>query len=284
MDDMGYGVMRVLVTGAQGYLGKQVIKSLSEINGISVIPSGRHHEEGIYNCDLTNIVEVKNLIKQTFPDRIVHCAASVPKSNNDYSNSDTASTSLLMLDTLLSESECPIIFISSMTVYGEYFNRPVSENDAGNPTSEYGQAKLEAENLLKIDGRAAVAIRIPGLFGLPRRNGLIFNLLNSFKYDLTPQLPKKPVIWAAMHVNDAAQAIAKITVSKLEGFLAINCGYRDVYSIKNLFDIACELHSCKFAYNVNQPDFEYNLSLASKFDAVPTHSFKDVISKFSEVV
>ena len=109
-------------------------------------------------------------------------------------------------------------------------------------------------------------------------------MLHAFKNDLAPQLPLDPVIWAAIHVNDAAQVIANIAVSNFDGFCAVNSGYREIYSIKRLIDIVCELNDCKYTYNINQPDFEFDLTLAKKLGAVPTHGLKEMISKFSMVI
>ncbi len=277
--------MRVLVTGAQGYLGKQVIKSLSEINGITVLSSGRYHEEGVYNYDLTNAVQVKNLIKQTFPDRIVHCAANVPQKLNEHANQNNADLTLNMLDLVLEMSACPIIYISSMTVYGDEYSRPVREKDAGNATSAYGRGKLLGETHIEQDGRSGIAIRIPGLFGLPRKSGLVYNVLANLKNHQQPSLPQQPILWAAMHVFDAAQSIAKLSLAQYdERFEAINVGYSGPTSIEHMIDIAHKAYDVENKYQLKQPSFEFDLSRAETFGVVPTRSLEDALVSFGNEI
>ena len=43
-----------------------------------------------------------------------------------------------------------IVYISSMTVYGEITTHAVSEDEAGQATSEYGIAKWQGEELCKL--------------------------------------------------------------------------------------------------------------------------------------
>jgi len=279
MDFMGYGVMRILVTGAQGYLGDYIVKILKQKNA-TVFATGRRHEEGIIACDLTRPEEVINLIKDTSPDCIVHCAAYVPKNLEEYSDSNNAKISLSMLDSVLEASKCPIVYISSMTVYGEITTHAVSEDEAGQATSEYGIAKWQGEELLKQDGRACLSIRIPGLFGLPRKTGLVFNLLNSIKNKQQLVLPEQPIVWAAIHVKDAAESIVKLAMSEITKSESLNIGYPGKYSINNLVEIAGNIFGEKIEYAVKQPVFEFNLERAIYYDALSSNTFEQALINF----
>ena len=126
--------MRILVTGAQGFLGGHIVDQLFKSN-ITVLATGRREAENTLVCNLSNAKEVQNLINVTAPDRIIHCAANVPKNLNEYSDEKSAKENLDMLDLVLEASSCPIILVSSMTVYGEGVLQAVSENQAGSATT-----------------------------------------------------------------------------------------------------------------------------------------------------
>jgi len=191
--------MRILVTGAGGYLGSKIVDNLLH-KGFDVIPVDRAR------CNLLDRAQVKELIQSTNPDRVVHCAAIVPKTIEEYGNI-RHELSFTMLDNILKESKCPIIYISSMT--------------AKNPTTEYATYKLRGELHLQMDGRAGLSIRIPGLFGLPRRNGLIYNMLQSIKNKSEFYLSGVLTEWTGIHVDRAAEAIANHAIAKLDNYMLI---------------------------------------------------------------
>jgi nucleoside-diphosphate-sugar epimerase len=271
--------MRYLVTGAQGFLGVQVVNKL-RATGAVVIATGRRPLKDVVYCDLSVAPDVACMVEQIVPDRIVHCAAHVPKTLEEYQDGSSAQASLHMLDTLLSASACPVVFISSMTVYGTKYDRPVAEQDAGDPTSAYGNGKWQGEQHLMAASRPALAVRIPGLFGPSRRDGLVYNVMHAAKYGRAQQLPDTSILWAAMHVDDAATSIVKLATSPINGFEAINIGYRGVYSIKTLISVACDIYCRHVDYTVKQPRFEFNLARAESRGAVPDCIFRDVLVKY----
>ena len=283
MDHLGYGLMHFLVTGAQGFLGERVVNAL-RVRGATVTPAGRRPAEGVVCCDLAIAEDVARMLEQVAPDRIVHCAAHVPRALEEYSDGSSAQASLRMLDTVLAASTCPVVYVSSMTVYGAGRDRPVAEEDAGDPTSAYGNGKWQGEKRLLADGRASLAVRIPGLFGPTRRDGLVYNVMHAAKYGEAPQLPDAPILWAAMHVDDAAESIATLAISRIAGFEAVNVGYCGTYSINTLVATACDVFGRHIDYTVKQSNFEFDLSRAEHHNAVPACSFRESLVKFGSQI
>ena len=274
--------MRFLVTGAQGILGSQVVTQL-KYNGVEVIASGRRIAPDIHCCDLTDLVAVKTMIAAVRPDRIIHCAAHVPQSSVDYSNDKNANENLSMLANLLLVSNCPIVFISSMTVYGTNLDRPVREEDAGQPQSAYGVSKWQAELLLQTHHYSSLAIRIPGLFGSARRSGLIYNVLYAYQQRMAlPKLPNSPVLWSAMHFNDAAAGVAKLALGTIAGHQAINFGYRGKLGINYFLMIASQIFSQADINMSEQPEFEFDLSRAEAMGVVPNKTFYQALQQFAD--
>lgn len=280
---MGYGLMRILVTGAGGYLGSHIVAVLSKMD-ITVIASGRQQAEGMLACDLASLYEAKALVLETTPDCIIHCAAHVPKGTDEYDDKRSAEISVAMLDTLLKVSTCKVVYVSSMSVYGDRTICHASENDPMCPASEYAKGKSNGEERLRLDGRPGFAVRIPGLFGLPRRSGIVYNILNSLKNKEPCELPNAPVVWAAMHITDAAECIANIAMININCFEIVNIGYREKYSISKLIKLVGDIYQRDVIYNVIHPVFEFDLSRAAQFNAIPTRDLHQALIDFGSEI
>lgn len=271
--------MSVLVTGAQGFLGREIVGELKR-RGVQVIATGRRSENGIYQCDLLDCDSVKVFIDQWKPCRIVHCAATVPRKSADYHNEGFAQHNLCMMESISAASTCPIIYVSSMTVYGDALGRPVVEEDAGAPKSAYGRSKLMGEAYLRDRNRSGWSVRIPGLFGPPRREGLVFNLLNAAKHNRYITLPSEAVSWAGMHVKDAARGIVSLALSPDCPGHAINLGYRGPQSIKRLVAMISSQYQWENEYSVKQPDFEFDLTRAEELGVLPRRGLREALIDF----
>ena len=274
--------MHYLVTGAQGFLGAQIVNILRAM-GAKVTESGRRSAGNIECCDLTDASAVARMMDRVFPDCIIHCAAYVPKTIEAYNDRNGADAGYRMLENVLNSSDCPVVFVSSMTVYGAVREQPIVESDAGDPVSAYGKSKWQAELRLKADGRPALAVRIPGLFGPARRSGLVHNVVSALKHrHAEPQLPEVAVLWAAMHVEDAAECIVKLAGLPMHEFEAVHVGYPGAYSIDSFVALACDIFGGHIEYVVKQPRFEFDLSRAESRDSLPGNSFRGALVKFGD--
>jgi nucleoside-diphosphate-sugar epimerase len=274
--------MHYLVTGAQGFLGAEIVNVLRAM-GAKVTATGRRSAENVDCCDLADASAVVRMMDRVCPDRIIHCAAYVPKTMEAYNDRNGADAGDRMLENLLDSSECPVVFVSSMTVYGAAREQPVVESDAGDPVSAYGRGKWQAELRLQADGRPALAVRVPGLFGPARRSGLVHNVVSALKHrQPDPQLPGAPVLWAAMHVEDAAECIVKLAGLPMQAFEAVHVGYPGAYSIDGFVALACDLFGGHIEHVVKHPRFEFDLSRAESLNAFPANSFRDALVKLGD--
>ena len=277
---MGYVLVHCLVTGARGFLGKKLWKAL-QATGMSVTATSRQSEGKIVGCPLLEADAFRTLVKRKKPACIVHCAAEVPKNSGEYESHASNVANLKMFQTVLHASLCPVVFISSMTVYPSGLLRPAREEDADLSTAktEYARGKLQAETLLKEDGRPGLAVRIPGLFGISRREGLVYNLLKSSKTGKIPSLPTNPIMWAGMDVDDAAQSIIRLIQTGISSFETINIGYRQPISVNRLVSIVEELTQTRILHEVIHPDFEMDLQRAEQRDAIPEKNLFQAVEK-----
>lgn len=273
--------MRVLLTGAQGYLGHHISKIFERKRGFHLIATGRVSSKDVVPCDLSSKKDVAQLIKAAEPDCILHCAAHVPKTPEEYDRKKVFSVNIEMLRNIMECSECPLFFVSSMTVYGDSCGKVVKESHRKSPSSEYAKSKLACEDLFEKSGRAGFTIRLPGLFGLPRRGGIVFNLLHALKHGYSVNLPENPLVWAAMDVHDAATSIGcLLEAGSPQGYQELNIGYRGEQSINILLQHAVELSGrVLLDYPVKHPAFEYDLKNAERYGIVPSISFFNALKR-----
>jgi UDP-glucose 4-epimerase len=159
--------MRVLVTGASGYIGGQTVLQLKdqghEVFGLDWARLPQHlHSLNLFEDFMqfdVNSVESHQWIKTVCPDAIVHCAGTSlvgPSMMNpeEYYNNNFVKTKKL-LDFLREINwQGRFIFSSSAATYGNPIITPCSEVDPTEPISPYGESKLIVEWLLKSYNRA----------------------------------------------------------------------------------------------------------------------------------
>lgn len=148
---------KIGVTGAGGYLGSKVCIELFEA-GYEVVPVdnfSNNRVDSLPNMDIINAdISSFKEIKETFSDVdvIVHLAASSSlescTNNPDkaYKNNIIGTANIAWF---CKSNSIPLLFASSVAVYGSPEKYPIRETTSRNPTNLYGKTKLIGENIIE---------------------------------------------------------------------------------------------------------------------------------------
>ena len=154
--------MKVLVTGATGFIGSHLCDELLKRRYIvfgatfsentqnikPLLSCGNFH---LKKCDILDQKAVSDMIKKNGIEIICHLAAKLPISNNDSESKslyfDVNAKGTLNILKAAQNYANKIIYASSMSVYSEppkYL--PVDEKHPTEPSTAYGRSKLEGES------------------------------------------------------------------------------------------------------------------------------------------
>lgn len=157
----------VVVTGAAGYIGGQIVLRLlaagHQVLGIDRRPTHAmaivgHAAYKFEHADFVSDQSLKALLACQ-PEAIVHCAGtslvgpSMTQPGTYYENNFVKTKRLLDFVTQ-AIPRCRIIFSSSAAVYGEPIMTPCQEIDPCDPISPYGESKRMVEQMLESYHRA----------------------------------------------------------------------------------------------------------------------------------
>lgn len=146
---------RILVTGASGFVGRHMLRSLSVVLPEAVVLGVGGPQEGVGGLDLLNAQAVRQTVQTFAPTDVLHLAAA--SSVGQTANApllawDTNVVGLRNLAATLVDLGSPtrMIFPSSAEIYGRAFLAgPCDEDTVPEPASSYGRTKLAGEFLLR---------------------------------------------------------------------------------------------------------------------------------------
>ena len=262
--------MRVLLTGANGFLGKELAHQLLD-HGYDLVKTSRTGISNTIKCNLDIESEARSLIKDVNPEVIIHAAAVVPKRVRDYYDEDAFVVNESMVRNLTIDSNIDFVYISSMTVYGDANRKIYSETDSCSPVTPYGISKMNGELIIKGQCKRSVSIRIPGLYSEKRCSGLIHNTIKGIISNEKVTFPSEPIVWAAMHVKDASYSIVHALRGNEMFFnnAALNVGYSNTYSINRFLDDCKEVFGVELFSSCEHPDFNFDLNNLSQLASLP---------------
>lgn len=153
--------MKILVTGANGQLGTDVMRQLShcglEAKGVD-----------LPQFDIANAAIVHQTVLEYWPDAVIHCAAytQVDKAEQDavrcYAvNVDGTS----VLARTCAEIQAKLLYVSTDYVFGGDGTSPYQTEDAKHPVNTYGETKLLGEQEVQQHCRRHFIVRTSWLFG-----------------------------------------------------------------------------------------------------------------------
>lgn len=140
---------KILLTGAGGFLGRQLLWHLKESDDYFVyaVTSNVEKLRQIVSASNIEIVEINTEINWNEIDIVIHGAFARTGKSHDLITSLEYSNNIFQ--TAISNKVPAIINISSQSVYGNNENIPWTENEDMMPNDMYGLAKASSEILLK---------------------------------------------------------------------------------------------------------------------------------------
>ena len=218
--------MKVLITGANGFLGQYLCINLAN-KGFEVIGVSRGDCKIIniqtikYQAvDVTKKEEIDRIIKDAKPDIIIHNAAM---SKPDDCNNDKSECLLQNVEAtryLVEASErigAYFIYVSTDFVFGE--NGPHDENALPSPLNFYGESKWMAEKIVATSGLQSAIMRPVFIYGEVKK-GMRSNFLYWVKTSLENNKPIKVVTdqqRTPTFVNDISDGIIAMIEKRVTG-------------------------------------------------------------------
>ncbi len=152
---------RVLITGANGLLGQELVAVMSRHPEFDVLATARDEESrlsggsfGYAPLDLTQYKDVRNLMTDFTPDVIVNCAAMTNVDACEREKQACWEINVEAVENLVrycQHSGTKLVHISTDFVF-DGANGPYSETDRPDPVNFYGKSKLAAENAVRKAG------------------------------------------------------------------------------------------------------------------------------------
>ena len=198
--------MKILITGAKGFVGKNLVENLKNIRDgkdrVHKLPSDLEILE--YDIDNTEI-ELEGFCKKA--DFVFNLAGvNRPKDNSEFMKGNFGFGEKLLNLLKKYKNNCPVMLSSSVqaTLEGRYTG------------SEYGKSKLAGEELFKNYGKetgARVLIyRFPNLFGKwcrPNYNSAVATFCNNIANNLPIQVNDKNTELDLVYIDDLVEELLR---------------------------------------------------------------------------
>lgn len=203
--------MNILVTGARGFVGRNLVESLKNIRDNKDRTRPELKIDSIFEYDIgTDSAELERFCKDT--DFVFDFAGvNRPKDSSEFVTGNVEFTSALIGLLEKHNNTCPIVFSSSVqaTLAGRYAN------------SEYGKSKLTAENLFldyaKRTGARVLVYRFPNLFGKwcrPNYNSVVATFCNNIANDLPISVSDPDIELELLYIDDLVDEMLDVINAK----------------------------------------------------------------------
>ena len=153
--------MKILVTGANGQLGFDVVKKLEQ--------KGHQAHGTVRNdFDLTDDVDVLSYVQKLKPDVIIHCAAytNVDQAETDRDNAYKVNAlGTKYLAQAANEINAKMVYVSTDYVFDGSANEPYEVDHPTQPLGVYGETKLDGEEFLKTILERYFIVRTAWVYG-----------------------------------------------------------------------------------------------------------------------
>ena len=272
--------MRILVTGAGGFIGRYLLPRLSAaghsiIAADMIVPSdaGSFPDAVWRRLDVTRAEEIHKLMSAGRPEAVVHLASwlAAPCEADPLRGwSVNFSSTHSLLDAGLANGLKRFIFSSSVSVFGKGLPEPARDDAVKEPATIYGQTKLACENLLRWyrdkHGLAAGAARFPWVYGPGRENGITAayssRLVDAVarREPLQIDFPEEKGDW--LYVKDAVKALMLLLDADNQPQIAYNA-MGSLHTVREAMGVAkkiCPEADIAFADATAASDNPYPLS------------------------
>jgi nucleoside-diphosphate-sugar epimerase len=235
----------VLVTGASGFLGRDVAAAL-DAAGYRVVHCVRRRPAGvpaarILECDFQNPSQVLALEQRCRPAVVVHLASDVTLTTNDDSSLFAPNVlATACIAHLARQWNAHLIFASSVSVHGVRAVQ-IGPDAALDADTAYGRSKLLGEQVIQASGARYCILRIAGIFGAngPRHLGLNRAIDAAIGGAVPTVVGRGTARRNYIYVRDAANAVLAATEQRLEG--VHHLAGSDVVSIQSMMQLICDI-------------------------------------------
>jgi dTDP-4-dehydrorhamnose reductase len=225
--------MKIVLTGANGFLANYVIQYLLQQNNVEIIAVGKgqsrlnfDNENIVYeSLDFTDEKAVEELFAKHLPTHIIH-AGAISKPDDCEANKDLAyKINVTGTKYLLENSQknnCYFLFVSTDFVF-DGIKGMYAEDDTVNPVNYYGQTKVWAEDEVKKYTSDWSIVRTVLVYGKPLsgRNNLV--TLVKEKLEVGEEYSVFCDQWRTpTYVEDLAQAMVSMIMQQTTGIYHIS--------------------------------------------------------------
>ncbi|TMD03189.1 MAG: NAD(P)-dependent oxidoreductase [Chloroflexi bacterium] len=202
--------MRVLLTGASGFLGGAVARELlgrgHDVAALVRRPGSQPPGTTAIAGDLTDAAALRAAVATMAPDCVVHLAAEIATQKDAARLREVNVEGTRRLVDACRESTRPRVVFASTVVTGDARGRLLEEDTPLPVETEYGRTKQEGERLVRESGLDAIVIR----------PGHVYGPGGWFANEIVRRLraPGRLVVvgrgdnlWDVVHVDDVATAI-----------------------------------------------------------------------------
>ena len=230
--------MKVLVTGASGFIGSNVVEMLASQPGYEILATGRTSTQRFLSLPSVKYFQQDLLnISTTLPCEIaIHCAGLA---DDRSSREALMSNNVEVTSNLLSAvKDCRLfIYISSASVYDFSEGQPMKEEDIGPEAklSHYGLSKLMAEKIIANSTIPSIYILRPRAVYGPGDRVLLPRILELIKNKKMIIPGKLSTNTSLTHVDNLCEAINVAIHQSKPGVHTYNISDRKTYNLREVF-------------------------------------------------
>jgi len=173
--------MRILVTGAAGFIGSRLCEALlghgHEVVGVDDLSTGRAENvpAGVefWQADIADPNSVSSWMWATDPELIYHCAASYKDRDNWERDARTNVQGTINVIRLAQRTDARLVYFQTSLCYGLAPDSPVPLGAPLAPRGSYAVSKTAAEGYIRDSGLAYVSLRLANIYGPRNLSGPI---------------------------------------------------------------------------------------------------------------
>lgn len=260
--------IKILVTGATGFIGTELINYLSNkkfnVSGIS----NTTNSNNITKIPLNDLKKLNGFMSKNNFDIVIHLAAKV-ENDNVFDNpmnmfNANCQQTINLLDASVKNKIKKFIFISGHNVYGKTNYLPIDENHVTDPLTNYGLTKLIGEHITKMYhltyGLQIINLRVSTVYGPGQpRERIIPKMILHVKNNKQMLLHKHKngfQLLDFVHVRDVCKAIELSCKSK-KSFATYNIASGNPITVEEISKLICKF-SKNDIFKIKKTNYEIN--------------------------